>query len=151
MFRFSTRTAEYMSTVHPHDNYSPDGNAYNHICTAVQSRLSLERLDEVNVDIARQLTGFVFEIASELLVTISAAERIELLPELMNFFLSDKKYLRDLLSLRMVCTTTRRRAFPIPSYRHIELPIGLIESFLGGEYASYIPLQYLSRALAILA
>ena len=135
--------------LHPSGQYRSDGHD-SRIRAVIQGRLVLERMNTLSEDKVNQLITLVFEIAAQLPPSSSAVDDIELLPELMNVFLLDRHCLQDLLSIRMICTTTRRRAFPVPSHRHVELPPGLVESYLGGEYASYIPLQYISQALAIL-
>jgi hypothetical protein len=56
---------------------------------------------------------------------------------------------RDLHNLRMVCKTTLRRSFPVPHQRHLELPVGVIESFLAGDYSAYLPFHCVYRARLI--
>ena len=150
---FSDLSVKYIKSVrrvYNRGTHGVTGNDDRMITGIVQSRLSLWRLEEVNKTKVTQLARMIFKIVRELPSSPQAADDIKLLPELMNVFLLDKKCLRDMLNLRMVCTTTLRCAFPVPHQRHVELPQGTIESFLGGEYAGYIPLSCISQALSIL-
>ena len=60
-------------------------------------------------------------------------------------------YIENLLAFlkRILCKTTYRRSFPVSHQSHIELPVGVIESFLVGDISGIIPFYYVHRALAI--
>ena len=54
-----------------------------------------------------------------------------LVVEIMNL-LTSRDRVRDLHSLRLVCTLTMRGSFPVPSYPFLELPTSVIADFVGG-------------------
>ena len=57
--------------------------------------------------------------------------------------------LRDLLSLRLVCKLSHRRSFPVPRRPLLELPTGVVESFVGGEGSHHESFACVRRAFAL--
>jgi hypothetical protein len=106
-----------------------------------------------NIALSKQklLMRLCTQIATVQVVSSTAvdpSEALTLIVELMNLFLRID-HVQDVHNLRMVCKTTHRRAFPVPMHRHIELPIGVIECFLAGEYSAHIPYRHIRMALDI--
>jgi hypothetical protein len=115
----------------------------------VQKRLCIVGpFESISLDKQKLLSKLCSQIATAQCVPSSAtdaSEAILLLVELMNLVL-DSDHVQDVHNLRMVCKTTHRRAFPVPMHRHIELPIGVIECFLAGEYSAYISYRHIHKA-----
>lgn len=63
--------------------------------------------------------------------------------------LVNSEAVKDVLMLRAVCKTTARRSFPVPHTRSTELPIGIVEDFLGGHFSSVLRRDVLLRTLQI--
>jgi hypothetical protein len=66
--------------------------------------------------------------------------------EVMNLLMSRHR-VRDLHSLRMICTLTRHGSFPAPAYPLLELPTSVIEDFVGGSGSRHVSFRCLLRAL----
>jgi hypothetical protein len=71
-----------------------------------------------------------------------------LVGDVMNLLMS-RDCVRDLLSLRLVCKLTARCSFPVPGYPLLELPTGVVESFVGGRWSNEVPLRCIFRAVAL--
>jgi hypothetical protein len=62
----------------------------------------------------------------------------KLVVDVMNL-LTSRADLQDLCNLRLVCKLTYRGSFPVPSYPLLELPTGVVESFVGGSCSNKVP------------
>jgi hypothetical protein len=71
-----------------------------------------------------------------------------LVTDVMNLLIS-RTHLRDLHSLRTACQLTMRGSFPVPSYPLMELPTGVVESFVGGRCSRDVSFECLCKALAL--
>jgi hypothetical protein len=49
----------------------------------------------------------------------------------------------------MACKLTYRGSFPVPSYPLLELPTGVVESFVGGRDSREVSFRCILRALAM--
>jgi hypothetical protein len=56
---------------------------------------------------------------------------------------------RDLHSLRLACKLTYRRSFLVPRYPLLELPTGVVESFVGGYCSRHVSFDFVCRALGL--
>jgi hypothetical protein len=72
----------------------------------------------------------------------------ELVADAMNLPMSRDR-VRDLHSLRMACMLTYRSSFPVPRHPHLQLPTGVVESFVGGSCLNKVPFRCICRALAL--
>jgi hypothetical protein len=71
-----------------------------------------------------------------------------LVADVMNLLMSYET-VRDLHSLRLACKMTYRGSFPVPRHPLLELPTGVVESFLGGRWSRDVPFHSICRALAL--
>ena len=150
---FNRLTHISMSELHPNDNYSDDRplqglNIDRRVYGVIQKRLSLNLLENSSLDCSKALADLTRSIIRALPPSSSSVGDIAMIAELANILLS-RDSLQELLNLRMVCTTTHRCAFPVPLQRHVELPEGLIESFLFGECTGFIRMEHIEAALAM--
>jgi hypothetical protein len=114
-----------------------------------QRKLSIARFETLSLLKLRQLLQLCTKITSIQPPTLCGRTDVELLAALMNLFMC-RDQVCDLHSMRLLCKTTYRRSFPVPHHRHIELPIGVIESFLGGgDISALVPFYYIRRALIV--
>jgi hypothetical protein len=72
----------------------------------------------------------------------------KLVADVMNLLMSRDR-VRDLLSMRMVCKLTAGCSFPVPRYPLLELPTGLVESFVAGSCSNQVPFCCILRAVAL--
>jgi hypothetical protein len=71
-----------------------------------------------------------------------------LVADVMNLLVSCDA-VRDLHSLRLVCKLTYRGCFPVPRCPLLELPTGVVETFLGGSCSRKVSFRCICRALAL--
>jgi hypothetical protein len=71
-----------------------------------------------------------------------------LVAEVVNLVMSPDR-VRDLHSLRLPCKLTRRRSFSVPGYPLLELPTGVVESFLGGDCSRHVSFDCIRWALGL--
>ena len=116
----------------------------------MQKKLSLSLIEGLPEAILRPLAELCACIASELPPPDDPRDDALLLSELMNL-LMNRGYLEDMIRLRSVCRTTSRSAFPVPvpNLSHVELPTGVIESFVAGDRSSLVSTAYAHSALVI--
>jgi hypothetical protein len=65
------------------------------------------------------------------------------------YLLMSREYLLDLFRLHRTCKLTYRGSFPVPCRPLLELPIGVVESFLGGSCSREVSFACICRALAL--
>jgi hypothetical protein len=71
-----------------------------------------------------------------------------LVADVMNLLMS-RADLQDLHNLRIACKLTFRGSFPVPGYPLLELPTGVVESFVGGSCSREVPFHCICKALAM--
>jgi hypothetical protein len=115
----------------------------------LQRTLSLNVLETMDVSKLKQFMQLCTHITSAQPPPFNGQSDALMLAKLMNLFMCRDR-VRDLHNMRILCKTAYRRSFPVPHRLDIELPTGVIESFLASDTSNLmVPFYYLHRALAI--
>jgi hypothetical protein len=87
-------------------------------------------------------------VAETAAAVIVAPTDAKVVADVMNLLMS-RAALRDLHSLRLVCKLAYRGSFPVPRRPLLELPTGVVESFLGGSCSRMVSFDSMCKALTL--
>jgi hypothetical protein len=156
LYSVTQLTTYYLQRHHYSDRLEDVRNfALRFACVLQDNRLIVApfaaAVDEVTTTLAkRKLVLLAARTAIDAAVAHAAdvAEPIDpkVVVDVMNLLMSQDR-VRDLRSLRLVCTLTMRRSLPVSSYPLKELPTGVIEAFVAGSGSWHVSFRCLLRAV----